>query len=356
MGGNHYKTGDFNLDGEVNIFDLIALAKSYNKGYPDLDWNPDTDANDDGFTKLADLTALAQNWRTSAPRGEHTINKDRRFAFAMGDTTYWYPSHWYCKGSNCGDYQKGENDSDSEEIGQFSIDWVRRARLQFEMHGGSPKWGGCSADMQLTNYQKITPADNCILKIKNKMFSGDTERFSLAAWHGGGLWLWYEPIDKKWIWENPGSVPGDPTEYYIIKSVELGIFLYRVGYSNGIVAPNKSWGSLTDSEKWDTIRVEFKDCTDLDSHYHECRMFISWYLFKSDDTTTEYSLPVSEMWEFLNTYDPGYQAPFNFDLSLYELGRNNGTLTGIQYLVEASDAKIRMESKGIYLYTWNGGT
>jgi hypothetical protein len=60
--------GDANLDGKVNITDLLALAQHYNTG---ADVWTGGDFNYDGVTNSADLALLAANWQAgvSAPLG-----------------------------------------------------------------------------------------------------------------------------------------------------------------------------------------------------------------------------------------------------------------------------------------------
>jgi hypothetical protein len=54
--------GDINGDSQVNLSDLVLLARAYGSRPPDPNWNPDADLNEDGIIGLADLVILARHY------------------------------------------------------------------------------------------------------------------------------------------------------------------------------------------------------------------------------------------------------------------------------------------------------
>ena len=60
--------GDLNLDGKINLADLVILAHAYGSKPGDPNWNPAADINDVGQVNLADLVTLATHYGQSAPQ------------------------------------------------------------------------------------------------------------------------------------------------------------------------------------------------------------------------------------------------------------------------------------------------
>jgi hypothetical protein len=54
--------GDINMDGKVNLEDLVLLANAYGSKPGDPNWNPAADINGQGKVDLADLVLLAENY------------------------------------------------------------------------------------------------------------------------------------------------------------------------------------------------------------------------------------------------------------------------------------------------------
>jgi hypothetical protein len=54
--------GDLNVDGKVNLNDLVLLALAYNSSPGNPRWNPNADINGNGIVNLADLVLLALNY------------------------------------------------------------------------------------------------------------------------------------------------------------------------------------------------------------------------------------------------------------------------------------------------------
>jgi hypothetical protein len=57
------RTVDINLDGTVNLPDLVILAKAYGSQKGSLNWNPNADLNNDGKINLPDLVKLSKNYQ-----------------------------------------------------------------------------------------------------------------------------------------------------------------------------------------------------------------------------------------------------------------------------------------------------
>ena len=57
------RTADINLDGIVNLADLVILAKAYGSQTGNPNWNPDADLNNDGKVNLPDLVKLSKNYQ-----------------------------------------------------------------------------------------------------------------------------------------------------------------------------------------------------------------------------------------------------------------------------------------------------
>ncbi len=54
--------GDINGDGKVDIFDVIALGRSFGTAISNPNWNPNADLNADGTVDLLDAVILASNF------------------------------------------------------------------------------------------------------------------------------------------------------------------------------------------------------------------------------------------------------------------------------------------------------
>jgi hypothetical protein len=54
--------GDINMDGKVDLSDLVLLALAYGSKPGDSKWNPSADLNGDGAVNLSDLVLLARNY------------------------------------------------------------------------------------------------------------------------------------------------------------------------------------------------------------------------------------------------------------------------------------------------------
>jgi hypothetical protein len=57
------RTVDLNLDGTVNLPDLVILAKAYGSQKSGPNWNPNADLNNDGKVNLPDLVRLSKNYQ-----------------------------------------------------------------------------------------------------------------------------------------------------------------------------------------------------------------------------------------------------------------------------------------------------
>jgi hypothetical protein len=57
-------SGDVNLDGKVDLSDLVLFAKSYGIAWCSLGWDPRADFDGNGAIGLTDLVKLAQNYAT----------------------------------------------------------------------------------------------------------------------------------------------------------------------------------------------------------------------------------------------------------------------------------------------------
>lgn len=61
-----YLPGDINHDGKVNIFDLVALAKTYGSTPTTPNWNGNADTNNDKIIDVRDLRTLGKNYGKSS--------------------------------------------------------------------------------------------------------------------------------------------------------------------------------------------------------------------------------------------------------------------------------------------------
>jgi hypothetical protein len=59
--------GDLNGDFQVNLQDLVILAKAYGSTPGAPNWNPNADIKGDGIVDLADLVILAQHYGQHFP-------------------------------------------------------------------------------------------------------------------------------------------------------------------------------------------------------------------------------------------------------------------------------------------------
>lgn len=55
-------TGDVNIDGFVDIFDAVILAKAFGSKPRDSNWNATADVNIDGFVDIFDAVLIAKNF------------------------------------------------------------------------------------------------------------------------------------------------------------------------------------------------------------------------------------------------------------------------------------------------------
>jgi hypothetical protein len=60
----HSSNGDANMDGQVNLTDLLLLAACFGKRVGDAGFNPYCDFNGDGAIDVSDLLILAMYWGT----------------------------------------------------------------------------------------------------------------------------------------------------------------------------------------------------------------------------------------------------------------------------------------------------
>jgi hypothetical protein len=63
---------DLNLDGKVNLADLVILAQAYGSKPGDLNWNSAADINNDGKVNLPDLVTVAQHYGWAGSTPSHT--------------------------------------------------------------------------------------------------------------------------------------------------------------------------------------------------------------------------------------------------------------------------------------------
>ncbi|MBT9141599.1 MAG: hypothetical protein DDT30_02199 [Dehalococcoidia bacterium] len=54
--------GDATGDGKVDTFDLSTVARAFNTGKGDAGWNPEADLNQVGIVDIFDLVLVARNF------------------------------------------------------------------------------------------------------------------------------------------------------------------------------------------------------------------------------------------------------------------------------------------------------
>jgi hypothetical protein len=59
--------GDLNLDGKVDILDMMLAANAFGSSEGELAWNPLADMDGDGQIKILDLILIGRNYGLTSP-------------------------------------------------------------------------------------------------------------------------------------------------------------------------------------------------------------------------------------------------------------------------------------------------